>query len=110
MTVSPSFREFVEDQLAEILPVRTRAMFGGVGIYTDELFFGLIHDDVLFLKVDDHTREEFEERGLKSFRPYGPDGAEMPYREAPGNLLEDPDALRPWVEGAVDAARRAKDG
>lgn len=107
MSVTPSFRSYVEDQLDPIVPVRTRAMFGGVGIYTGDLFFALLADDVLYLKVDEENRGPYEERGLAPFRPHGPDGMEMSYREIPADLLEDPDALRPWVEDAVDVARRA---
>lgn len=107
MPVTPSFRSWVEDQLDRIVPVRTRPMFGGLGIYAGDLFFALVADDVLYLKVDEETRDAYEERGLAPFRPHGPDGMEMSYREIPADLLEDPDALRPWVEDAVDVARRA---
>lgn len=107
MPVTPSFRTYAEDQLGRILPIRTRAMFGGVGIYAGDLFFALLADDVLYLKVDEETRGAYEERGLGPFRPHGPDGMEMSYREIPADLLEDPDELRPWVEDAVDVARRA---
>lgn len=109
MPVTPSFRSFVEDQLEQIAPpIRTRRMFGGVGIYSGDLFFALIDDDVLYLKVDDETRGAYQERGLSPFRPYGPDGAEMSYHEIPADLLEDVDTLRPWVEDAVEVARRAR--
>lgn len=108
MPVTPSFRSFVEDQLERVVPVRTRSMFGGVGIWTGDLFFALVADDVLYLKVDDETRGAYEERGLSSFRPWGPDGVEMSYREIPADLLEDADALRPWVEDAVEVAARAR--
>lgn len=108
MSVTPSFRSFVEDQLEQVVPVRCRAMFGGVGIWTGELFFALVADDVLYLKVDDETRGAYEKRGLAPFRPYGAGGVEMSYREIPADLLEDPEALRPWVEDAVEVARRAR--
>ena len=104
MSVTPSFRSFVEDQLESLLPIHTRAMFGGVGIYTEGTFFALMANDVLYLKVDETTRSDYEALGLEPFRPYGPDGMEMSYREIPADLLEDPDALRPWVEKAVEVA------
>lgn len=109
MPVSPAFRSFVEEQLGAILPIRTRRMFGGVGIYTEDVFFALVADDILYLKVDDLTRQAFEAEGLRPFRPWGPEGAELSYREAPAELLEDPDALAPWVEKAVAAAVRSKE-
>jgi DNA transformation protein len=83
-------------------------MFGGVGIYAAELFFALLDDDMLYFKVDDATRPQFEQRGMTPFRPYGEDGEVMGYYEVPADVLEDPEALGPWVEAAVAVARRAK--
>ena len=85
-------------------------MFGGVGIYAAELFFGLMDDDTLYFKVDDATRPLFEDRGMVPFRPYGEDGEVMQYYEVPADVLEDPGALGAWVAAALEVARRAKGG
>lgn len=110
MSVTPSFRAFVEDQLGEVTPVRSRAMFGGVGLYAGELFFGLIADDILYLKADEETREIHERRGLRPFRPSGDGAKPMSYYEVPPAALEDPDEIRPWVERSIEVARRARRG
>ena len=83
-------------------------MFGGVGLYSGELFFALIADDTLYFKADESTRPEFEARGMGPFRPFGDEGGTMQYYQVPEDLLEDPEALRPWAEKAVDVARRKK--
>jgi len=83
-------------------------MFGGVGIYTRELFFALIADDTLYFKVDESTRLDFEARGMGPFRPYGDDRESMYYYKVPDDLLDDPDELGLWAEKAVAVARRAK--
>ena len=57
---SPGFTAFVLDQLAGLGDVTTRSMFGGVGLYRGDLFFAIVARDVLYLKVDDETRESFE--------------------------------------------------
>jgi DNA transformation protein and related proteins len=107
--VSPSFRAFVLDQLGRAVPrVRARSMFGGVGIYAADVFFALIADDAVYLKVDDSNRPDFEARGMGPFRPYGEEGETMGYYELPGDVLEDPEALRPWAEKAISVARRKK--
>jgi DNA transformation protein len=80
-------------------------MFGGVGIYSGAFFFALIADDVLYFKVDDSNRTDFERRGMGPFRPYGEDGEVMQYYEVPADLLEDPEQLRTWAEKAVAVAR-----
>jgi DNA transformation protein len=109
VTVSPSFRTFIVDQLTRVVPgVRARSMFGGVGIYAGDLFFALLDDDTLYFKVDDSNRRDFEARKMGPFRPYGEDGEAMQYYAVPADLLEDPDGLRPWAEKAIAVAARKK--
>ena len=88
--------------------IRARPMFGGVGIYSGDVFFALIADDTLYFKVDDSTRSDFEARGMGPFRPFGDAGGTIQYYQLPEDLLEDPEALRPWAEKAVAIARRQK--
>jgi DNA transformation protein and related proteins len=108
MPVSDGYLTFVLDQLRTAIPaVRTRRMFGGCGLYAGELFFAVISDDTLYLKVDDQTRGEYEARGMPPFQPM--EGmASMNYSQLPEELLEEPEALGPWVERAIEVARRAK--
>jgi DNA transformation protein and related proteins len=110
MPVSPSFRTFIVDQLARVVPqLRARSMFGGVGIYAGKLFFALIADDTLYLKVDSTNRPDFERLGMRPFQPYGEGGEVMQYYQVPADLLEDSEALRPWAEKAIAvAANKAK--
>ena len=106
MAVSPDYREFVLEQLRYFGPVTARRMFGAAGLYHDGLFFGLIDDDVFYLKVDDANRGEYEAAGMGPFRPYGDERA-MQYYQVPPEVLEDPDALRGWAERSLEVARRA---
>jgi len=106
MSVTPSYKTFVLEQLADAGPMTARSMFGGVGLYCQGLFFALIDDDTLYLKVDDATRADFERLGSQPFRPYGGDSPGMQYYELPADVLEDRAAVRPWVERALEAARR----
>jgi DNA transformation protein len=109
MSVSPSFRTFVLEQLGRgVQGVRGRNMFGGVGIYGGEFFFALIADDTLYFKADESNRPEFEARGMDPFRPYGEDGEVMQYYRVPDDLLEDPEELGQWAQKAIVVARRAK--
>lgn len=109
MSVSPSFRAFVLEQLGrQVQGVRARGMFGGVGIYAGPLFFALMDDDTLYLKVDDSNRPDFEARGMGPFRPYGEGGEVMQYYRVPEDLLEDPETLGAWAEKAIEVARRAR--
>ena len=43
MSVSPSYRAFVLEQLGRVAaPIRAKSMVGGVGIYSRDTFFALI--------------------------------------------------------------------
>ena len=109
MSVSDSFKTYVLEQFGRLRPdIRARAMFGGVGVYAGELFFALIDDDVVYLKVDDETRGAFEAVGMGPFMPFGPGGEVMQYYELPEGLLDEPDDLRSWVDAAIEVATRAK--
>jgi DNA transformation protein len=100
-----SFRNFIIDQLQRVLPqVRARSMFGGFGIYAGDVFFALIADDTLYFKVDDSNRPDFEKLGMKPFQPYGESSEPMKYYQVPADLLEDPEALRPWAEKSIAVA------
>ena len=107
MAVSAEYREFVLEQLGRVVPVTSRSMFGGVGVYSDGLFFALMDDDTLYLKVDDCNRGDFEAAGSGPFRPFG-DEQVMQYYDLPAELLEDADRLRPWILKSIDVALAAR--
>lgn len=107
MSFSPSYRDFIVEQLSRVVPVSARSMFGGVGLYAQGLFFALIAEDRLYFKVNEATRPDFERLGMEPFRPFGEDSA-MGYYEVPADVLEDPAQLEPWMRKAIDAAAKAK--
>jgi DNA transformation protein len=108
MKSSNAFRDFALDQLSGIRGVRARAMFGGIGIYSGDVFFGLIASDVLYLKVDDTNRAHFEAAGSKTFKPYPGKPMAMPYYNVPVSVLEDTETLTEWAKASVVVARSAK--
>ena len=89
--------------------VRSRAMFGGHGLYADGLFFGIVDDDVLYLRVDAESRAAFEAHDAAPFEYATRDGKHqaMSYLRAPDEALERPDAMAQWVRLALGAALRA---
>jgi DNA transformation protein len=95
--------------LAPMGHVRSRRMFGGHGIYVDDLFIALIAFDRLFLKADDQTRAVFEAAGCERF-VY--DAKDKPvsagYWTVPAEAMESPDLMQPWARLAIAAALRAR--
>ena len=95
MVVSDEFVDYVIDQLAGWGEVLARKMFGGTVLYCDGVMFGLIADDVAYLKVDDSNQEDFVKAGSSAFNPY-PEKAKsvvMSYYEIPADVLEAPELL-----------------
>ena len=105
--ISEGYKDFVIGQLEQIGPIRSKSMFGGIGLYAEEWFFGLMAEDSLYFKVDDSNRQDFEEANMGPFRPYGDDRA-MSYYQVPIHVLEDLDVLRIWRDKAVLVAQNAK--
>ena len=108
--MASGFVAFAEELLQPFGRVARRRMFGGHGVYLNDLFVAIIWKDTLFLKATGDGAAACEAAGLKRFRP----GARyaLGFYAPPEEALENPDALRPWVETALLAARQkaAKSG
>ena len=107
LRVTPEFRDFVLDQLAALRELRAKRMFGGIGLYSGERFFGIVAADELFFKVDDGNRGAYEAAGSEPFRPVAARRVSMSYWRVPIEVLEDPAELRVWAQDAIAAAERA---
>ena len=99
--VSDSFRSFVVDQLAELADITPKAMFGGVGLYQGDTFFGIIAGDRLYLKVGDANRADYLAAGMRPFKPFADRPGTMGYYAVPVDVLESPAELAAWARKAV---------
>jgi DNA transformation protein and related proteins len=106
--------EFIHELFAQFGPVTVRRMFSGAGVFRDGLMFGLIIRDVIYLKVDDTNKAEFEREGSTPFtytrgRTSGhPSQHALPYWRLPERLYDDPDELAAWARRAFAVAERKK--
>ena len=109
MSLSPEFADHVTELLSPLGTIRIRKMFGGGGVYCDDVMIAIVVDDVLYLKVDDHNRADFEAGGLEPFT-YEARGkrTSMNYYHAPDEALDSPAIMQPWARGALAAALRAR--
>ena len=62
------FTEFLHEVFAAFDPITARRMFGGYGIYHHGVMFGLVREDVLYLKANQETRHYFESQELSRFQ------------------------------------------
>jgi DNA transformation protein len=111
MSVSDGFTSFVLEQLDSLGPLTPKRMFGGVGLYTGDLFFALLSRDVLYLKADESTRATLQQAGARPFQPFPdkPSRGTMQYYSVPAAILEDRDELTAWARKAIGVARAKRE-
>ena len=103
------FVDSLEEVFALFGPVHSRRMFGGYGIFHDNLMFGLVADDVLYLKADSESSGLFVARGLEPFKYEKKSNiVKMSYYMAPEEVFDDPEHAKHWAERAFEAALRSK--
>lgn len=103
------FVEYLREVFQQFGEVRAKRMFGGYGVYHDDLMFGLVADDVLYLKADDQSAKLFEDKALGPFE-YVKNGKsmQMSYYMAPEEIFDDPDVANVWAHHAYEAALRSR--
>ena len=95
------FTDFVLDQLIDLRQVTCRAMFGGYGLYHRTVFFGIIYQERLYLKVTPTTVGQYKAYGMKPFRPNSKQILRSFY-EVPIEIVEDAGQLTDWVAASVN--------
>jgi DNA transformation protein len=108
MVASDSFAAFLREQLAPLGRVTMRRMFGKTGVFCDGVMLGMVTENTLYFRVDDHNRGTFKE--AESFPPlnYAKKGAiiDLSFWRVPERLFDEPDELITWVRAALAAAHR----
>ncbi|MGV3633032.1 MAG: TfoX/Sxy family protein [Pseudorhodoplanes sp.] len=100
--------EYLRDLFVSFRPVTVRRMFGGAGIFVDGVMFGLVVDDVIYLKAGEDNAPDFDREDLPPFRYQAKNGkrAVMSYRKMPERLYDDPDELAQWASRSLAIAQR----
>jgi DNA transformation protein and related proteins len=109
MAVQPQFLAYILEQLEALGGVQSRRMFGGVGLYSGDLFFGIIDDDTVFFKTDGSNSGDYLARHMPRFMPFPvrPE-AVMAYYQVPADVLEEGETLVVWARKAVAVALIAR--
>jgi hypothetical protein len=88
MKADDPFPARITSLLMPLGPVRARSMFGGCGIFLDDLMFALIAWDRLYFKVDDETNGGDARRSRRPHRM----GRACPGRRPASTKEKDPQA------------------
>jgi DNA transformation protein len=101
--------EYLKEVFSEFGSVEPRRMFGGYGVFYKGLMFGLVADDVLYLKADETISPHFTERELEQFS-YEKQGKafKMSYYMAPEDIFDDLEEAKVWADRSYAAAVRTR--
>lgn len=108
MVASESFAEFLREQLSPLGPVTMRRMFGKTGVFCNGLMLGMVTENTLYFRVDEHNRAAFKEAESSPPLNYRKRGAtiDLSFWRVPERLFDEPDELVAWAREALGAARR----
>ena len=102
-----SYDDYLRELFSGLGPVTLRRMFGGRGVYHDDLIIGLVMGEELFLKTDALSVAAFESAGGQPFVYHGKGKAvRTSYWLPPAEAMESAQAMRPWAVLAWEATRR----
>ena len=108
MAVSAQAKAFVMDLFSGVDALSTRAMMGGLCLYSHGQIFAILSsDEEIFLKADGPLAEDLEAEGSRKFAMTRKDGSTgtMGYWTLPDAAQDDPDLAAAWAHRALDALR-----
>lgn len=100
MTVSTDFTQYVLDQLSGWGNVQTKRMFGVIALYQEELAFGMIANDVVYLKVDDSNRAEYLQKGSSQLKLFKNNSTVLSFYNVPPDVFEDASEFTKWAKAS----------
>ena len=105
--MSSDFLDYLSEVLAPLGNVRGKHMFGGIGIYVDNLFCAIIVDDTLYFKGDDDNEAQFIASKCTPFT-YEKNGVDfsMRYYRVPDEAMDDAEVMLGWARLGLAAALR----
>ena len=108
MVASDSFAALLREQLRPLGRVTLRRMFGKTGVFCNGLMFGMVTEDTLYVRVDDHNRAVFQEAAADPPLNYEKQGRtiDLSFWRVPERLIDEPAELVAWARAALAAARR----
>lgn len=105
--MSSDFIDYLTEVLAPLGSVRGKRMFGGIGIYINNLFCAIIVDDYLYFKGDDDNEAQFIANKCAPFT-YAKNGVDfsMRYYRVPDEAMDDAGIMLLWARLGLAAALR----
>lgn len=109
MAVSAEFRKDVESHLARISPTTSKAMFGGVALYSGDYLYGILDDDRIYFKVDETNIDDYRKYNAEPWTA-SPGKVNNAYYEVPKEIWEVDMRIAEWINKAVKVAMHKAEG
>ena len=94
-----------DDLFAEFGPITLRRFFGGEGVCSGEIMFGMIFGERIYFKTDESTRQTFIAEGCGPFTfEKGGETIVTGWYAIPDRLYDDPEELARWAHEAYAVA------
>jgi DNA transformation protein len=96
-----NFHDEVMSRFFKNIPgIKSRAMFGGHGLYKNGVIFGIIAEGNLYFKVDASNIEEYQAAKSTPFTYVGASGkpVSMSYWKVPASILKNEKTLSQWID------------
>ncbi|HVY85769.1 MAG TPA: TfoX/Sxy family protein [Caulobacterales bacterium] len=106
-----TFHDFVRELFRGVPGLTIKRMFGGAGIYSQGVMFGLIADETIHIKVDDALKDALTEEGSGPFvwepksGPRAGERVDFSYWRLPEAALDDPELAQTWARKAIAVAQ-----
>jgi DNA transformation protein len=110
MPLSPGFTDYAEELLAGFGKVEIRRMFGGAAIYRSGIGFGILDDDVFYIKADREFGAELRRQGCKPWSySVRKDGTvrDIAYWSLPAAAADDADEASSLAKRSFQIAAKA---
>lgn len=102
MATSSDFLEYVLDQLSEWEHVYQKRMFSEIGLFRDDLMFGLVSNDSVYLKIDHTNKNKFIEAGSGPLKIFKSKSTVPSFYELPVHILEDAEEFISWAKESLE--------
>ena len=98
-----------DDLFSAFGPIALGRFFGGEGICSGEIMFGMIFGERIYFKTDERTREAFVAEGCQPFSfQKRAETIVTGWYAIPDRLYDDPDELANWARTARDVVARSE--
>lgn len=102
------------ERLGHLEGFRSRKMFGGASLYSEEVVFCMITKaGIPHFRIGDNNLQDYLDAGQKPFSPGDgkgkmKKGGKMPYYTIPEEVMADQIKLEAWAAKAITASKKAK--